>query len=241
MKKYAILIAAAFISSPALANDGNGGAYAEIGVGAGYSSTDLKFNNPTGTRFTSNSTSGNYISLSGSDNSDSGMAAYAAAGYHLSPNFSVNSSYQYLGKFNASGGATFSGSNYEQVLATKAHGLYVGAAGTANLSSKIFAEVTGDVGVAFVKSDGTQGANLGGRGVFPSASHSNFSWGIGAGLGYRMSEKVSLVTRVKYFDAGKADTALSGPGANAIGMNVDERLETKLKATTATVGIRFAL
>jgi opacity protein-like surface antigen len=153
----------------------------------------------------------------------------------------VNTSYQYLGKFNASGNATFSTRDYAQVLTTKAHGLYVGAAAGGDLSSKIFAEVTGDLGVAFVKSNGTQGANLGGSGVFPSASHSNFSWGIGAGLGYRMSDKVSLVTRVKYFDAGKADTALSGPNAGSLGMNVDERLETKLKATTATVGIRFAL
>ncbi len=241
MKKFAFMIVALAASSPALASDANSGMYAEIGVGSGFSSTDLKFNNPTGTRFTSNSTSGNYIVLKNTDDSDNGLAAYAALGYRLSPNFSVNTSYQYLGKYEAKGEATFSGSNYAQVLTAKAHGLYVGATANADLSSKIFVEATGDVGVAFTKSSGTQGANLSGRGVFPSASHSNFSWGAGAGLGYRMSDRASIISRVKFLDAGKADTALSGPNANALGMNVDERLETNLKVTTATVGIRFAL
>ena len=241
MKKMVAFVAAFTVATPALANDANNAVFAEVGAGAAFSNTDLKFNNPTGTRFTSNSTSGNYITLKNADDNDSAMTAYASVGYKISPNLSVNTSYQYLGKFDASGSATFSGRDYAQVLTTKAHGLYVGAAAGGDLSSKIFAEVTGDLGVAFVKSNGTQGANLGGSGVFPSASHSNFSWGIGAGLGYRMSDKVSLVTRVKYFDAGKADTALSGPNAGSLGMNVDERLETKLKATTATIGIRFAL
>ena len=239
MKKILMAAVALGVAQPAFAADEDSKVFGEIGVGAGFSNTDLKFNNPNGTNFTSNTTNGDYIVLSGADDSDSSMNAYALVGYKLSPNFSINASYQYLGKFDASGSATFIGFDFEQVLTTEAHGLYVGAAASVDLSSNIFAEVTGDLGVAFVNSRGTQGANLGGPGVFPSASHSNLSWGIGAGLGYRMSDKVSLVSRVRYFDAGNADTALSGPNANLLGMNTDERLETNLKTATATLGLRF--
>lgn len=227
------------IAQPAMASDEDNKVFGEIGVGAGFSDTDLKFNNPTGTNFTSNTTTGDYIDLSEADNSDSSFTGYAKLGYRLSENFSVHTAYQYFGKFRASGSATFFGNDFEQTLSSNAHGLFVGLGANTDVGSNAFVEVTGDLGIGMTKSDGTQGANLGGPGVFPSASHSNFAWGVGAGLGYRLSNNVSLVARANYYDLGNADTAFSGPNANQIGMNTDERLETDLKTVTTTIGLRF--
>lgn len=176
-----ILIGAALfgLAQPALAADENSKVFGEIGVGAGSGSTDLQFYNPTGTRFTSNTTSGSYINLTNKDDSDTAFIGYAALGYNLAPNLNVHASYQHLGKTQASGGAVFSGTTYNQGYEAKAQGLFVGVGGNFDLTPSLFAEVSGDVGVGFVKASGTQGTS----GIFPPASHSNFAWGVGGGFG----------------------------------------------------------
>ena len=232
-----VLIAAALmgIAQPAFAADEGSKVFGEVGVGAGFSKTDLQFNNPTGAPFTSNTTTGGYINLTNKDDSDSSFVGYAVLGYNLTPNVNVHASYQYLGSTKASGGAVFSGTTFAQNYEGKAQGLFVGIGGNFDLTPSIFAEVNGDVGVGFIKASGTQGA----RGIFPSASHSNFAWGVGGGLGYRVGKGVSLIGKVNYHDLGNANTAISGPNANSLGMNTDERLETKLKTVTTTLGLRF--
>lgn len=235
MKKILMAALALGVTQPAFAADDDSQFFGEIGAGAGFSKTDLQFYNPTGARFTSNTTTGSYINLTNKDNSDSNFVGYAALGYKVTPNLNVHASYQYLGKTKASGGAAFSGTTYAQNYEGKGQGLFVGVGGNFDLTPSVFAEVNGDVGVGFVKASGTQGT----RGIFPSASHSNFAWGVGGGLGYRVSEGVSLIAKVNYYDLGNADTAISGPNANSLGMNTDERLETKLKTVTTTLGLRF--
>jgi opacity protein-like surface antigen len=235
MKKTLIAALALGVAQPAFAAGEDSKVFGEIGVGAGFGKTDLEFYNPTGARFTSNTTTGSYINLTNKDDSDTSFVGYAALGYNVTPNINVHASYQYLGKTQASGGAAFSGTTFAQNYEGEAQGLFVGIGGNFDLTPSIFAEVNGDVGVGFVKAAGTQGA----RGIFPSASHSNFAWGVGGGFGYRVSEGVSLIGRVNYYDLGNADTALSGPNANSLGMNTDERLETNLKTVTTTLGLRF--
>lgn len=137
--------------------------------------------------------------------------------------------------------ASMATQSHRQVLNAKAHAFYLGAAASANLSAKVFAETTGDIGISVVSSSGTQGANLGGTGAFPRASHANVSWAIGAGLGFRLSNRVSIIARGKYIDAGKADTGTTTKAATALGMNENERLETSLKATSVSLALRFAL
>lgn len=137
--------------------------------------------------------------------------------------------------------ATTQSQSYAQILSAKAHAAYLGIAAHTDLSPKVFAEATGDLGIAFVRSSGTQGRNLGGNGAFPRANHANLSWAVGAGIGYRTSDRVSLIMRGKYFDAGKAHTGTTTNAAHNLGMNANERLETKLKATAITMGVRFAL
>lgn len=236
MKKILIAaIALGVVAQPAFASDEDTKVYGEVGVGGGFGKTDLQFYNPTGARFTSNTTSGSYINLANKDDSDTSLVGYAALGFNLTPNLSIRASYQHLGETNASGGAVFSGATYTQTYEAKAQGLFVGIGAKFDIAQSLFAEVNGDVGVGIVKASGTQGT----RGIFPKESHSNFSWGAGGGLGYRLGKGVSLIGKVNYYDLGNADTALSGPNANALGMNTDERLETKLNAMTTTLGLRF--
>lgn len=235
MKKILIAVIALGVAQPAFAGNEDSKVFGEVGVGAGFGKTDLQFYNPTGARFTSNTTTGSYINLANKDDSDTSFVGYAALGYNVTPNLNVHASYQNLGKTQALGGATFSGTNYAQKYEAKAQGLFVGVGGNFDVTPSLFAEVNGDVGVGIVKASGTQGTS----GIFPSASHSNFSWGVGGGIGYRVGKGISLIGKVNYYDLGNADTALSGPNANALGMNTDERLETKLTAMTTTLGLRF--
>lgn len=235
MKKIFIAVIALGAAQPAFAADEDTRVFSEVGVGAGFGKADLQFYNPTGARFTSNTTTGSYINLTNKDDSDTSFVGYAALGYKVNPNINVHASYQYLGKTQASGAAAFSGTTFAQNYEGEAQGLFVGIGGNFDLTPSVFAEVNGDVGVGFVKASGTQGT----RGIFPSDSHSNFAWGIGGGLGYRVGRGVSLIGKVNYYDLGNADTAVSGPNANALGMNTDERLETKLTAVTTTLGLRF--
>lgn len=235
MKKILIAVIALGAAQPAFAANEDSKVFGEVGVGAGSGKTDLQFYNPTGAQFTSNTTTGSYINLANKDDSDTSFVGYAALGYNVTPNLTVRASYQNLGKINASGGAAFSGTTFAQNYEGKAQGLFVGIGGNFDIASAVFAEVNGDVGVGFVKASGTQGTS----GIFPSASHSNFSWGVGGGLGYRVGKGVSLIGKVNYYDLGNANTAVSGPNANSLGMNTDERLETKLKTVTTTLGLRF--
>ena len=105
MKKILIAVIALGAAHPAFAADEDSKVYGEIGVGAGFGKTDLQFQNPTGVRFTSNTTTGSYINLTNKDDSDTSFVGYAALGYNVTPNINVHASHQYLGKTQAAGGA----------------------------------------------------------------------------------------------------------------------------------------
>lgn len=131
--------------------------------------------------------------------------------------------------------------SYRQKLSAKAHAIYLGTAIGANLSPRLFAEASGDLGIALVNSSGSQGADIGGPGVFPNAAHTNLSWAIGAGIGYHISDRISVIIRGTYIDAGTADTGTTTASAASLGMNANERLETKFRTVAVTMGARFEL
>ena len=235
MKKVLLPLALMAFAQPALADDG-AKAFGEIGLGAGFSHTDLKFYNPSGAAFTSNTTSGSYINLSNKDNRDTNVVGYVAAGLKVNQNVFVRASFQHFGTVKATGGAGFFGNTFNQDYKARANGVFIGLGGNFDLSSSVFAEASGDLGVGFVKARGRQGANLGATTVFPAEPRSNLAWGIGGGLGVRLSDNVALVGKVNYYDLGKANTARAGV---QVGIHPDERLETDLSTVTTTLGLRF--
>ncbi len=224
-------------SQPAFSSDKK--FFAEFGVGRGYSNTDLEFLNPVGTAFTANSTSGNYIILTNTDNRDADITGYAALGYRFTENYFAKVSYRDFGSINATGNAVFGANSFEQKLHSSANGFFIGFGGNLDVTESIFLEANVDVGFANIDSKGTQGANLGFANAFPNESHRNFAWGVGAGLGFNLSDSMDLLVGINYHDLGKADTGVTGtPPPN--GMNAGEQLKTNLSFTSVTAGIRFS-
>ena len=111
---------------------------------------DLKFLNPDGTAFTLSPTDGNFILLSNKSPADTSWTAGASVGYFVSSQFFVTLSYQYFGKFQASGFALFLAGNFRQDLKTTAQGLLVGLGWDVKTGGTIFIEPTIAVGAGLI-------------------------------------------------------------------------------------------
>lgn len=199
---------------------------------------DLRFVNPVGTAFTSNATSGSNIILNGIDRNDVAWAGYVGAGAFVNESFFVRGSYRYFGDQNFTGSATFGGGTFNQDLKVSAHGLFVGLGGHVDLSDAFYLEGVLDIGVAMLRSEGRQGANLGLANAFPGESHVNFAAGAEILAGYRVTESMDLTLSASYHYLGNANTGTTGAPAPA-GMQVGERLEANLGVATVMAGVRF--
>ena len=198
---------------------------------------DLKFLNPDGTVFTLSPTDGNFILLSNKSPADTSWTAGASVGYFVSSQFFVTLTYQYFGKFQASGFALFPAGNFRQDLKTTAQGLLVGLGWDVKTGGTIFIEPTIAVGAGFLDSTGSQGANLGIPNAFPSRSHVNFIAGGGLGIGSHVNRNLDVIVSGNYTWLGNADTGITGfppPG----GMNTGEQLQARLGVFTLTGGGR---
>ena len=214
--------------------------FVEGRVGAAFGSfSDLKFLNPVGVPFTSNAVSGNFIILNNKDLADTSFTGGASVGYFLNNQWFAKASYQYFGRFQASGFANFPGvGNFRQDLTTRAHGFLVGLGGDFNVTNAIFVEPTVEVGVGYLRSTGQQGANIGTPNNFPSQNHTNFIAGGGLGVGYHVTPRVDVLVSGNYYWLGKADTGVTGTPP-PVGMNTGEQLQANLSVVTATVGARM--
>lgn len=211
--------------------------FVDFGVGGGYSSTDLKFHNPNSTNYQAPTTkSGSYLSLANKDDSDNDLVSSVTVGYKYDDlNTVMKASYHDFGEVEARGSATFPDGTYEQKLTSSSSAAFVGMGTIFNVSPSVYLEATGNVGVSFIDSSGTQGENLGGSNRFPNESNTNLAWGVGAGVGYNLFSDLDLMFNVNYFSLGEADTGTTAGGG---GMNADERLESELSFTTATISVR---
>lgn len=184
--------------------------------------------------------SGGNIILLGVDRNDQSFAANLAVGHFLTSNIYVKGAYRYFGRYNASGFANFPGAgNFQQVLTSTAHGALIGLGATYDLTQQIYLDVSVEIGAAFIRSTGTQGRNLGAANTFPSAMRTNFAFGTGLGLGYRMTRSLDLTLTGTYDYLGKASTGVTD--ANAPGMNPGEQLSSKLNVITLLAGIRYKM
>jgi len=212
-----------------------GKVFAEFGLGIGFADTDLEFENPVGTAFTTSATSGSKIILSNTDDDDDAFTVYAGLGYNLTENYFIKASYRHFGDIKTSGDVVFAPTTFTQTLSADAEAFFLGIGGRYDMTESIFFEATVDLGFADIDSDGTQGV----AGAFPEDSHSDFAWGIGGGLGYKLTQNVHLLANVNYHELGDADTGTTGTPPPA-GMNAGERLETDLNILSATINIRYS-
>lgn len=217
----------------------------DFGAGWGFYN-DLKFLNPVAVAGgvaggLLSPTSGNYIVLNGKSLDKTSFTGGASVGYFFTNQIFGTVSYQYFGKFGASGFALFTApfGNVRQDLSTTGQGLLVGLGADYNLTPAVFLEPTAQIGVGFLHSTGVQGANVGLVGnVFPSQNNNNFIAGAGLGLGYHVTRSFDLVLAGKYYYLGTANTGVTGtppPGT----MNTGEQLQAKLSETTLTIAGRL--
>lgn len=250
MKRLLVLCAALFSSGSAMAADlyiapvpvaaqSAVSFFVEGRLGAALGMVDdLRFVNPIGTAFTTNATSGSNIILNGIDRNDEAWAGYVGAGAFVNENFFVRGSYRYFGEQDFTGSATFPGGTFNQDLKVYGHGLFVGLGGHVDLNDAVYLEGVLDIGVAMLRSEANQGANLGRNNQFPGESHFNLAGGVEVLAGYRMTDSVDLTLSASYHYLGSANTGTTGTPAPA-GMQVGERLEADLGAATVMAGLRF--
>ena len=214
--------------------------FVDIGAGAGFSvGNNLKFVNPVGTQFTDSAVSGDQILLNGLDTSGGSFAANVSVGYFVTPNLYLKGSYRYFGDYTATGNASFGGEPYEQSASARAQGILAGVGYIYNLNQSYYLDMFAEAGAAYIKTKGTQGANLfpDDPSYFPGHSQTNFVAGLGLGLGYRLSDSIDLTLTGTYHYLGDIETGTTGP--DAVFMNPGERLEvTDFGVASIVAGIR---
>jgi opacity protein-like surface antigen len=199
--------------------------------------SDFSFLNPVGAGALG--LPGPFIPLNNVSNDSSSWTAGVAVGYFFTNNLFAKASYQYLGRFRASGFADFTAlgfGNVRQDLTTNASALLFGLGGDFNITDLVFIEATGELGVGFLHSTGRQGENVGLPNFFPTADNTTFVAGGGLGIGYHATRNVDVLVNGNYYWLGKADTGITTvPTAT---MNAGEQLQAKLSVFTLTVSAR---
>jgi len=217
------------------------GAFVEGGVGGGFSSfDDLEFQNPVGEAFTTNATNGSKIVLTDKEESDESISAKFGAGYRFG-NALLRASYSYLGDQTASGFANFASGNFRQDLEVQAHSALIEAAYSQPVSGKIFVEGSVGVGFAFLDAEGKQGENLNDDNFFPDETNVNFAVNAGAGVGYRLTDKASLLLFGDYTYLGEASTDITDGTESTTGggINAGEQLSADIAVWRVMLSLRY--
>ncbi len=184
---------------------------------------------------------GSYVPMNGTSTSSTSWTAGISVGRFFTNNIFGKVSYQYLGQQKASGFANFvpaGGANTSQELKTNVNVLLLGVGADYDITSQVFVEAVGELGVGFLSSSAVQGANIGAPDNFPSANNTTFAAGGGLGLGYHATRNVDLMLNGNYYWLGKADTGVTGNPPPA-GMNTGEQLQAKLGVFALTAGVRM--
>lgn len=207
--------------------------YTEISLGQTFSKfSGPSFLNPVGVGFTTSPTNGNYIVLSDTDRKDTSNHVKIAVGGTLRTNTALSVALRSFNKVIASGNAVFS-IPVEQRLSVSGTSIMVGV-GKKFKQTNTFIEPKLEFGVARLETSGTQENGAGG--VFPENKNTNAVAGLSVTGGYKINSVLDLIGSFGYHRYGKVKTGLSPAG---LGMNAGERLESSLKVTSISVGLRF--
>lgn len=187
--------------------------FVDAGVGVGFERVDtLHFVNPLGIPFTTNPTSGNEIILNNIKRTDSSLTATVGIGYALTNNWYLKGEYRYFGRYKSSGFATFAGVAFLQEMKSTIHGALFDVGYVFDIAPQWYLDISAGIGAAFINSTGTQGANIGFGGYFPSRSQINFVAGGALGVGWRMTPSTALTVTGSYHYIGNVSTGVH-PGS----------------------------
>lgn len=225
------------------------GFFADIGVGAQEVFAGDYFHvNPIGVAFTDNRTRGPVIILRKTRKEARSFEVSGSVGRQFANGFYARLTYRDLDhvRFHGLSDFTFAPDptfRFDQDLRIAGGAVFAGAGLVRPLSPKWFVDGSAEVGVARFRLNATQGGNLvsvfGPPGVFPGKDQTNFSYGVQAGVGYRLTEQASVLLSATYDRYGDVETGVNPP-TNAAYLNPGEQLRaTDLQAFTTELRLRY--
>ena len=225
------------------------GLFAEFGVGVqDISSHDYFHVNPIGVAFTDNATRGPVIVLRSRDKQARTFDVSASVGYRFAKDVYARLTYRHLDhvRFHGLSDFTFAPDptfRFDQNLRLAGDAAFVGIGRNWALSPDWFLDTSAELGLARFRLNATQGANLvstfGPPGVFPSKSQTQVAYGVTAGLGYRVNERLAVILSASYDRYGDVETGVNPP-SNAAYLNPGEQLRaTGLRTLSTDVRLRY--
>lgn len=219
--------------------------YGGFSLGQGDATArDFRFHNPDGAPFADPAGAGPYIPLNGIDNRQSRPQWSLRGGYLRdgSP-WRFELDYTQRSRYSMSGNANFGpGANFRQDLRVRSNSMLFMAYYDHALNRDW--ALYGGFGLGWARNrvDGSQGANLGGSGYFPGATHTNGAWAAALGVSRKLTARVSLDVGYRHASLGKANTGTTDASFAALvpfAMNANERLESRLRSNEVRVGVNF--
>ena len=198
---------------------------------------DLTFINPVGAAVTLSQRRGNEIVLENEDSTDESLGAKAGVGYKFGNNVFARGTYSYIDSMTVEGFARFAGGNFRQDLEFKAHTVMAEIGYSHPLSKSFFLEGHAGVGLSIIDAKGFQGKNLNDDNYFPGETRTNPAFGAGIGVGYRISDAVSVLLSGDYTYLGRVSTDRT-KGTEG-GINPSEQLTADLSLWRAMIGLRY--
>lgn len=203
---------------------------------------DFRFHNPVGAAFLG--IGGSYIPLTGVRDDDNGSLWSLRAGYRfpaakawrMELDYTKRSEVEMRGTADFGGGATF-----RQDLKIRSESYLLMGIYDHALDQNWALYAGAGIGLARNRSNGNQGLNNpGGNGFFPAATKSNTAWALTAGVSRKLTANVTGDIGYRFVDLGRADTGTTDASFAAVGMNPNERLESKLRTHELRVGVNYS-
>ena len=239
MKKY-LTLSVLFALMPVLPSVVVADTYMKITISdSELTADDYSFHNPTGTASTDNSTSGNYIIMTGINDESSNNAVTFALGHNVM-GIRTELSYTMREVATFKGNASFSSTQFEQEMSVDSDDLMLTGYFDHNLTPSTTLSLGLGVGMAFNTADGLQGRNIvGGAGYFPAKEQDEFAYSFSAGISSEIAPTAVLEFSYTYKDLGDVETGTTDSTFSAVGMNANERLEGELEDESLGLSLRI--
>lgn len=203
---------------------------------------DFRFHNPVGAAGLG--IGGSYIPLGSVQDRDTGSLWSLRAGYRFPAAKTWRAEFDYTkrSEVEVRGTADFGGGGqFRQDLKIRSESYLLMALYDHALDQNWALYGGAGLGVARNRSNGHQGLNNpGGNGYFPGATKTNTAWALTAGVSRKLTANLTGDVGYRFVDLGRADTGTTDASFAAVGMNPNERLESKLRTHELRLGINYS-
>ena len=241
MRRALAFAALAAISGVAQADWYGGGALGYVREKA----NGFRFQNPVGAGPLNLNIGGNYVPLNSvndrkntSDWSVRGGYMFADSPWRLEADFTRRNRTNFRGFANF---AAVGGGNFQQDLRVRSDSYMLMGYYDHAIDRDWAIYGGGGIGLARNRSDGRQGDNQAPPtgGFFPSRKDSNTAWALALGVSRKLTDRLTGDLGYRYMNLGTANTGTTDASFAAVGMNPNERLESKLRTHEFRLGLNY--